>query len=408
MAVRLEKAFGADRKRLLEMQAAYNRRERHAGEKDVAVRAFVPTFLTITARQIEDWADSQIDARTHLPVLLRRLVHSTGSDLSQVDFPGFDNAQRKGSDGLVEAGAATPWVPEGKSYWEFGTDKRPAAKAERDYSARLSSVGPAERAISTFVFVTSRNWPGKSTWESQKNEAGDWKAVRAFDASDLEQWLEQSVPVQIWLAEQLAPPVSGCETLQQAWRRWANASEPHLTPEIFAPSITAYRDTFKTWLDKPSDKPFIVAADSRDEALAFLACSTMTISGNSEILRQSSHRRRRSERSLPLPYLSSRSFIPKTPSANSPMPIADFTALSSVLAMQSIRKPTSRSTCLATTPSRRRSLPSESMKARSTGSQESPAGRRQSFAAASRGIRQFRRRHGLATTIRQRQLCRWR
>jgi addiction module HigA family antidote len=272
MAVRLEKAFGADRKRLLDMQAAYDRQKRRAGEKGVAVRAFVPNFLTIKARQIEDWADSQINARTHLPVFLRKLVHSTGIDLRQVDFPGYDNAQRKGSDGFVEAGAATPWVPEGYSYWEFGTDQNPGTKAASDYTARLTSVDPAERANSTFVFVTPRNWPGKTAWEKRKNEAGDWKAVRAFDASDLEQWLEQSVPAQIWLAEQLALPVSGYETLEQAWRRWANASEPHLTLEIFAPSIAAYRGTFKAWLDKPSDRPFVIAADSRDEALAFLAC----------------------------------------------------------------------------------------------------------------------------------------
>ncbi len=272
MAVRLEKAFGANRKRLLDMQAAYDRQEQHAGEKEVAVRAFVPNFLTIKARQIEDWADSQIDARVLLAVLLRKLVHSTGNDLRQVDFPGYDNAQRKGSDGFVEAGAATPWVPDGISYWEFGTDQRPSVKAERDYAARMTSVDPAERATSTFVFVTPRNWAGKTAWEKRKNEAGDWKTVRAFDASDLEQWLEQSVPAQIWLAEQLAQPTSGYETLEQAWRRWANASEPHLTPEIFAPSITAHRGAFRRWLNKPSEGPFVVAADSRDEALAFIAC----------------------------------------------------------------------------------------------------------------------------------------
>src|SRR5216684_3636080 len=273
MAVRLEKAFGADRKRLLDMQAAYERQEQRAGEKEVAVRAFVPNFLTIKARQIEDWADSQIDARSHLPVFLRKLVHSTGNDLRQVDFPGYDNAQRKGSDGFVEAGAATPWVPEGNSYWEFGTDQKPGGKAERDYAARLISVKPAERANSTFIVVTPRNWSGKTAWEKRKNEAGEWKAVRVFDASDLEQWLEQSVPAQIWLAEQLALPVSGYETLEQAWRRWVSASAPHyLTPEVFEPSIAAHRGTLKAWLDKPSDRPFVVAADSRDEALAFLAC----------------------------------------------------------------------------------------------------------------------------------------
>ncbi len=272
MAVRLEKAFGADRKRLLDMQAAYDRQKRSAEEKEVAVRAFVPDFLTIKARQIADWAASRIDARTHLPVFLRKLVHSTGNDLRQVDFPGYDNAQRKGSDGFVEASAATPWIPEGRSYWEFGTNEKPDVKAEKDYTSRLTSVDAAERASSSFVFVTPRNWPGKTTWEKQKNEAGDWKAVRAFDASDLEQWLEQSVPAQIWLAEQLGLPISGYETLEQAWHRWADASEPHLTPEIFASSIAAYRGTFRAWLEKPSDRPFVVAADSQGEALAFLAC----------------------------------------------------------------------------------------------------------------------------------------
>lgn len=272
MAVRLEKAFGADRKRLLDMQAAYDRHDGRGDAKDVAVRAFVPNFLLIKARQIEEWADDQIEARTHLPVLLRKLVHSTGHDLRHVDFPGYDNAQRKGSDGFVEAGGATPWIPEGKSYWEFGTDQKPGTKAESDYSARLGSVDPADRANGTFIFVTPRDWTGKAAWEKRKNEAGDWKAVRAFDASDLEQWLEQSVPAQIWLAEQLTLPVEGYETLEQSWRHWADVSEPHLTPEIFAPSIAAYRGTFKAWLDRPADRPFVVAADSRDEALAILAC----------------------------------------------------------------------------------------------------------------------------------------
>ncbi len=232
---------------------------------------FIPNFLTIRARQIDSWAD-RIDARTLLPVLLRKLVHSTGRELHQVDFPGYDNAQRHGPDGIVKSEAPNSWIPEGVSYWEFGTNKDPHDKAEEDYSKRLDSVDPAERANSTFVFVTPRNWPGKTAWENQKNETGDWKGVRAFDASDLEQWLEQAVLAHIWLAEQLNQSTSGYETLERVWHQWANTSEPHLTPEIFASSVAAYQDKFKNWLDKPSEKPFVVAADSRDEALAFLAC----------------------------------------------------------------------------------------------------------------------------------------
>ncbi|PUB18243.1 HigA family addiction module antitoxin [Paenisporosarcina sp. OV554] len=272
MATRLEKAFGADKKQLLDMQAVYNQRVGLTGNKEITVRAFVPNFLTIKARQIEEWANSQIESRSLLPVFLRRLVHSTGNELRQVDFPGYDNGQRKGSDGFVRAGAATPWIPEGESYWEFGTDQRVSGKAEGDYNARLTTVDPSVRANSTFVFVTPRNWTGKKTWETLKNEARDWKAVRVFDADDLEQWLEQSIPTQIWFAEQLNLPISGYETLEMEWSRWANASEPPLTPAIFVDSIAASRKSFKAWINEPSSRPFFVAADSRGEALAFLSC----------------------------------------------------------------------------------------------------------------------------------------
>ena len=272
MAVRLEKSFGADRQKLFDLQSAFDSHNRHGEEKGVAAHAYVPAFLTIKARQIQDWAENTIEARHLLPVLLRKLVHSTGHELRKVDFPGYDNAERKGCDGVVEAAAATPWVPEGKSCWEFGTNQRPSSKAESDYIPRLKTVPSSERAERTFVFVTPRNWPGKTEWAKSKQTAGDWKAVRALDASDLEQWLEESIPAQMWLAEQLAIPVNGLETLDRCWQRWEEASEPKMRSSIFEPSLIAYRDTLKKWLESPSERPFIVAADSKDEALAFLAC----------------------------------------------------------------------------------------------------------------------------------------
>ena len=284
MAVRLEKSFGVDRQELLDIQAAFDRYDRQGEEKRIAARTYVPSFLTIKAGQIEDWAERNIDARHLLPVLLRKLIHSTGHELRQVDFPGYDNAERKGWDGRIEADAATPWIPEGKSRWEFGTNRNSKSKAESDYVARLGSVSPAERAECTFVFVTPRNWPGKIDWAKGKSTEGGWKAVRALDASDLEQWLEESIPAQVWLAEQLAMPVNGFETLGRSWQRWEEASEPKMTPTMFEPSIIAYRERFKEWLEKPSEKPFVVAADSTDEALAFLACLFQDLATRSEDL----------------------------------------------------------------------------------------------------------------------------
>ena len=271
MIVRLETTFGADRQKLLDLQTRQNKDQRRDAERAVPVSAYVPSFLLIKARQIEDWADKDLDARSHLAVLLRKLVHSTGRELRQVDFPGYDNAQRKGWDGWVEAVAATAWIPEGLSGWEFGTTADPEKKANKDYAARITAVPPEERAQTTLVFVTPRNWPGKTRWAKDKNAAREWKTIRAHDASDLEQWLEASVSAQVWLAEKLTVQTEGFKTLEQCWREWASASRPPMSPEIFSPSIAAYTETLKRWLTQPSERPFVVAADSRDEALAFLA-----------------------------------------------------------------------------------------------------------------------------------------
>ena len=284
MAIKLEKTFGADRQKLLELQTAFDRHTRSHHGKAVAARTYVPNFLTIEARQIHDWPEHNHEPRRLLAVLLRKLIHSTGHELRQVDFPAYANAERKGWDGQIQAGEASPWIPEGKSCWEFGTNKRPATKAESDYVKRLASVPLGERASSTYVFVTPRNWPGKTQWADNKGATGEWKAVRAFDASDLEQWLEESIPAQMWLAEQLGMPVNGFETLDQCWQRWQEATQPKMVPMLFEPSIAAYQGTFKEWLEKPSERPFMVAADSRDEALAFLACLFRDLAAQSKDL----------------------------------------------------------------------------------------------------------------------------
>jgi hypothetical protein len=266
MALRLERVFGADRQQLLDLQAASER------DRAVPVSSYVPDFLDtpIRAKHIERWA-AAIDARKHLPVLLRRVIHSTGRGLHHVDFPGFDNAQRRGWDGWVEADEATPWVPEGRSGWECSVEQNPKRKAESDYQARLSLLTPAERADCTFVFVTLRNWKGKAEWAKRKIASCDWKDVRAFDASDLEQWLETAVAPQIWLARELELPTTGFRTIDECWDQWA-ACEPPMTDAIFAPSIERHSGAFCRWLTASPDCLLTVAADSREEAVAFIAC----------------------------------------------------------------------------------------------------------------------------------------
>jgi addiction module HigA family antidote len=271
MAIRLEKAFGAKRETLLQMQAAYDESQTWRREKEIAVRAYAPSFMDITASQIVAWAD-KTEARALLPAFLRKLVLTTGSNPSRVDFPAHDNAQRHGWDGQIETDTATPWVPAGASGWEFGCNKDPRQKADDDYAARTASVPGSDQKNTTFVFVTPRNWNGKDAWAKQRRAEQHWKDVRALDASDLEQWLEQSVPTQNWMANRLGIDSDDMLSLEDCWDRWAKVAQPELSKSLFRGAIETHKDNLARWLKNPPSRPFVVTADSEEETLAFIAC----------------------------------------------------------------------------------------------------------------------------------------
>jgi addiction module HigA family antidote len=272
MALRLAKTFGANQEELLQLQAKFDQQDMRERAPDIKVRAYVPSFLTIKAKDIEYWADGNLEARSLLAILLRKLVHSTGQKLLHVDFPGYDNAERKGWDGQIKADAATPWIPHGKSGWEFGCNENPRQKAEGDYTNRVAAIPAKERAELHFVFVTPRSWPGKQKWAKEKEALREWKSVTVYDASDLEQWLEQSIPAQGWFAKQLNIPDEGVHTLEEYWHGWASVTEPELSKEIFALSIERHKEKLTSWIENPPALPLVLSGDSKAEALAFLSC----------------------------------------------------------------------------------------------------------------------------------------
>ena len=132
MAIRLERTFGANRDALLDLQTRFDAREAPAGRRAITAATYAPSVLTIRAREIEDWA-GRIDSRQKLGALVRRLVNSTGRDLSKVDFPAYDHAERHGWDGMVVASTPTPWIPEGASGWELSCDGAPEGQGGRRF-----------------------------------------------------------------------------------------------------------------------------------------------------------------------------------------------------------------------------------------------------------------------------------
>ncbi|MCP3462137.1 addiction module antitoxin [Bradyrhizobium sp. CCGUVB23] len=271
MAARLESAFKKyTREQLLEMQAEYDA-TLAKGKVPAETRAYVPPFLGIKARQIEGWITQNIPARTRLSVLLRTLVHSTGRGLNGVDFPGNDDAERPGWDGFVDAGEGSPWVPIGRSGWEFGTNENVKQKAEDDFEKSVKAHERKERQETTFVFVTPRHWPGKDAWLANAKAKGQWKDVRAYDSSDLEQWLEQSIPGQVWFANETLIPAQHVRSLDKCWVDWANVTDPPLIGALFSSAINAGKRVLSSRLANAPDGSIVIAADSTEEALAFLS-----------------------------------------------------------------------------------------------------------------------------------------
>jgi addiction module HigA family antidote len=272
MASRVERTLGIPAQTLLDMQAAYDAAAAKAKGSPAGATAYVPPFLAIKANEIESWAASNISARTRLSVFLRTLVNSTGVGLTKVDFPGNEDAERPGWDGFVVASEGTPWIPQGNSGWEFGCNSEPKEKAESDYARRTKTTEKSARAESTFVFVTPRSWTGKNKWESDRRGENQWKDVRVLDASNLEQWLEQSIAAQTWFAsETRRAGSSGTRSLDQCWTDWANVSKPPLVGGLFATALREGGSILSAMISKSREGPIIVAADSTGEALAFLA-----------------------------------------------------------------------------------------------------------------------------------------
>lgn len=269
MAARLERAFGTSARDLMDMQAAFN--AKLAREKGVAAstRAYIPPFMQFKAIDIENWA-STIKARTRFAVFLRTLINSTGLKIKKIDFPGNDDAERPGWDGFLETEEGMPWIPAGLSGWEFGTNNDPRQKADKDYKKSVEQNTSSERSKMTFVFVTPRHWGGKETWKKERQAEKKWKEVLVFDASDLEQWLEQSIPGQAWLADELGIPAQGVISLDECWKRWIADTEPTLSKDLFNAFVEKAKSITLKKLSK--SEPLIIASDSTDEALAFLCC----------------------------------------------------------------------------------------------------------------------------------------
>ncbi len=271
MAARIEVAFGESARKLINKQIEYDSFFAKHNNISATAKSFVPPYLQFKAKDFENWTDS-ITSRHRLPVLLRILINSTCQGLEKIEFPGNDDAEKSGWDGFVHSAQVTPWIPKGKSGWEFGVRKDIKLKADEDYSTRVALILAKERKDITFVFVTPRHWDKKELWENQRRAEKKWKDVKVIDAIDLEQWMEQSIESQIWFAEETGMETKGVFTLDACWKKWIVDCEPSPSEVLFDEAVKRSKEKVNQKLFNSLNESLIITSDSTEEALAYLFC----------------------------------------------------------------------------------------------------------------------------------------
>ena len=232
-------------------------------------------MLQFDPSEISNWA-ALPDANHQLPILVRRLILATISTPSFMDIPGGSAVWRPGWDGLLATETGNPWAPPGVSCWEFGCQQNPTSKASSDYTKRTDNPLGFDTATSTFIFVTPRQWSGKQNWVQQRQEAGEWAEVRAFDASDLVAWLEQAPAVATWFARLIGKlPDDGYTNLDEWWENWSTTAQPSISPNLVLAGRQESADKVCEWF-RQAPSHYYLQGHTREEAIAFVAALAIT------------------------------------------------------------------------------------------------------------------------------------
>jgi hypothetical protein len=185
-------------------------------------------------------------------------------------MPGGDSIGRSGWDGITHATSGCPWVPVGTAYWEVSCEEGIRSKANEDFNNRTRETNSDIQVEAAFIFVTPRRWARKDVWVREKQAVGNWREVHAYDADDLEQWLEQAPEIALWFGEILGLHGPGVQSLERLWSTWSEQTRRPVT----AGAILAGREQVRDQLLKRlagDDGPITLRADSVEEAAAFAA-----------------------------------------------------------------------------------------------------------------------------------------
>jgi hypothetical protein len=133
---------------------------------------------------------------------------------------------------------------------------------------------PAE---ATFVFVTLRRWPEKAAWVERRRAKKKWRDVRAYDADDLETWLELAPGIHVWLSTLLGKRPDGTIDLETYWYDWTHATDPALSADFLLAGREQTTAAVHDWVAGRSAR-LMLQAETRQEAIAVFAAALLRLS----------------------------------------------------------------------------------------------------------------------------------
>jgi len=231
----------------------------------------------LTEQVIDQWSQT-VAAQTALPDLMRRLILSLVplAQLRHVFFRAYSAANQPGFDGEVDTTEPVSLLADtALSVWELSTEKNIGRKARLDFRKRSDDPLECNRLNITYVALTSRVWPERDKQDFLKEAQAQhrWASVRAYDATDIAQWLSLASPVRAWLAAAIGQDEAGVETAEMHFAKWAARTSPPLNGHIALAGRQAECQQLEQWLgDEP--RPLLAQADTVEECVIFL-CATM-------------------------------------------------------------------------------------------------------------------------------------
>jgi hypothetical protein len=229
----------------------------------------MPHATLVNNTDLHLWA-SRRESQSKLPQLMRRLIRATVANIKRLNFPSDESVQLGGWDGIVEVETGNDFVPDGTSVWELGVNRNVKDKADEDYEKRTANPSEINPETTTFIFVTPRRWGGKDDWVKEKVKQGKWLDVRAYDADDIEAFLEIAPAVHIWASILLGKRPEGAIDISHYWEEWVSVTRPQTTTTLVIAGRQEEVNRVSEWLQGPPSC-LSLQAETQDEAVAFLA-----------------------------------------------------------------------------------------------------------------------------------------